>query len=258
MYKRQIIGSVKEVFVDPQPFDIDNVESVSIKGGNGSGAVLRPVVGARFREIEFDSRPLALGGGVDIVNEIIRFKEPHFLTNGETIIYNQNGNEPIALGPAYDGNQTIEGELVSGDEYVVRVINTSSVKLFKTAGEALSGVAGINTLGLAVPVGTSGIHKFRTVSKKNLRQIKVIESGSGYTHRKLRVKNVGFSTQYNTISFKNHGFKTGEIVNYTYSTFSGVSTTTDLSVVGLSSDKQYHVHRLDAVSYTHLTLPTKA
>ena len=56
--------------------------------------------------------------------------------------------------------------LVSGDEYVVRVINTSSVKLFKTAGEALSGVAGINTLGLAVPVGTSGIHKFRTVSKK--------------------------------------------------------------------------------------------
>ena len=105
-----IIGSVKEVFVDPQLFDIDNVESVSIKGGNGSGAVLQPVVGARFREIEFDSRPLALGGGVDIVNEIIRFKEPHFLTNGETIIYNQNGNEPIALGPAYDGNQTIEGE----------------------------------------------------------------------------------------------------------------------------------------------------
>ena len=240
-----IVGSVKEVFVDPQPFDIDAVESVSIKGGNGSGAVLQPVVGARFREIEFDSRPLTLGGGVDIINEIIRFREPHFLSNGDIIIYNQNGNEPIALGPAYDGNQTIEGELVSGDEYVVRVINTSSIKLFKTAGEALSGVAGINTLGLAVPAGTSGIHKFRTVSKKNLRQIKVIESGSGYTHRKLKVKNVGFSTEYNTISFKNHGFKTGEIINYTYSTFSGVSTTTDLSVVGLSSDKQYHVHKLD-------------
>ena len=240
-----IVGSVKEVFVDPQPFDIDAVESVSIKGGNGSGAVLQPVVGARFREIEFDSRPLSLGGGVDIINEIIRFKEPHFLSNGDTIIYNQNGNEPIALGPAYDGNQTIEGELVSGDEYVVRVINTSSIKLFKTAGEALTGVAGINTLGLAVPAGTSGIHKFRTVSKKNLRQIKVLESGSGYTHRKLRVKNVGFSTEYNTISFKGHGFDNGDIVNYTYSTFSGVSTTTDLSVVGLSSDRQYHIHKLD-------------
>ncbi len=240
-----IIGSVKQVFVDPQPFDIDAVESISIKGGNGSGAVLQPLVGARFREVEFDSRPLSLGGGVDIINEIIRFKEPHFLTNGDVIIYNQNGNSPIALGPAYDGNQTVEGELVSGDEYVVRVINTSSVKLFKTAGEALSGVAGINTLGLAVPAGTAGIHKFRTVSKKNLRQIKVLESGSGYTHRKLRVKNVGFSTEYNTISFKNHGFKTGDIVNYTYSTFSGVSTTTDLSVVGLSSDKQYHLHKLD-------------
>ena len=240
-----IIGSVKQVFVDPQPFDIDNVESISLKGGNGSGAVLQPVVGARFREVEFDSRPLSLGGGVDVINEIIRFREPHFFTNGDVIIYNQNGNDPIALGPAYDGNQTVEGALVSGDEYVVRVINTSSVKLFKTAGEALSGVAGINTLGLAVPAGTAGIHKFRTVSKKNLRQIKVLESGSGYTHRKLRVKNVGLSTEYNTISFKNHGFKTGDIINYTYSTFSGVSTTTDLGVVGLSSDTQYHLHKLD-------------
>ena len=95
-------------------------------------------------------------------------------SNGDTIIYNQNGNEPIALGPAYDGNQTIDGELVSGDEYVVRVINTSSVKLFKTAGEALSGVAGINTLGLAVPAGTSGIHKFRTVSRKISDKLKFL------------------------------------------------------------------------------------
>ena len=52
-----IVGSVLKI-ADPQTFDIDAVESVSIKGGNGSGAVLQPVVGARFREIEFDSRPL--------------------------------------------------------------------------------------------------------------------------------------------------------------------------------------------------------
>ena len=253
-----IIGSVKKIFVDPQQFDIDAVESISITGGNGSGAVLQPVVGARFREVEFDSRPLSLGGGVDVINEIIRFKEPHFLTNGDVIIYNQNGNSAIALGPAYDGNQTVEGALVSGDEYVVRVINTSSVKLFKTAGEALSGVAGINTLGLSVPAGTAGIHKFRTVSKKNLRQIKVLESGSGYTHRKLRVKNVGFSTEYNTITFKNHGFKTGDIINYTYSTFSGVSTTTDLSVVGLSSDTQYHLHKLDNNKFKLIDVGTDA
>ena len=32
-----ITGSVKDVFVDPSKFDIDNVVSISIEGGNGAG-----------------------------------------------------------------------------------------------------------------------------------------------------------------------------------------------------------------------------
>ena len=40
-------GSVKDVFVDPQPFDIDAVTSISLTGGNGSGCVLEPILGTR-------------------------------------------------------------------------------------------------------------------------------------------------------------------------------------------------------------------
>ena len=69
-----IQGTVKEVFVDPQLFDIDAVTSISLTGGNGSGCLLQPILGTRNRELQFDSRDIFFNGGVDIVNETITFK----------------------------------------------------------------------------------------------------------------------------------------------------------------------------------------
>ena len=51
-----IRGSVKSVLVDPQDFDIRRVQSVTISGGNGSGAVLEPILDTKYREVEFDAR----------------------------------------------------------------------------------------------------------------------------------------------------------------------------------------------------------
>ncbi|MHA2028518.1 MAG: YHYH protein, partial [Candidatus Kariarchaeaceae archaeon] len=51
-----ISGSVKEVLVDPQNFDIQNVSAVSISGGNGSGAVLQPILEKRNREVFFNPK----------------------------------------------------------------------------------------------------------------------------------------------------------------------------------------------------------
>ena len=53
-------GTVKEVFVDPQEFDIEAVQSISLTGGNGSGCVLQPILGDRNRELLFDSRDVSL------------------------------------------------------------------------------------------------------------------------------------------------------------------------------------------------------
>ena len=238
-----VIGSVKDVIVDPQNFDIDNVLSISLSGGNGSGCVLQPVVGDRFRELLFDSRPISLGGGVDIVDETITFREPHNLFTGQSLIYNQNGNNPINIGNAYDTNNITTGTLGSGDEYAISVVNSSTIKLHKSRAEAL---AGINTIGFSTATAAAGIHKFRTLSKKNLRQVKVLESGSGYAHRKLRVKTAGVSTAYNTIEFPNHGFKTGETVTYSKETFAGLTTTTsEISIVGLHTENQYSIYKVD-------------
>ena len=84
-------GSIQEVLVDQQHFDVERVMSITISGGNGSGAVLKPVVTKRQREIEFDARLKSVQGGVDQINDLIEFKRSHNLENGEPLVYHNNG-----------------------------------------------------------------------------------------------------------------------------------------------------------------------
>ena len=230
-----ITGTVKEVFVDPQDFDVKDVFSLSLIGGNGSGCSLQPIVGERFREIEFDSRALSVGGGVDIIDETITFLKDHNLANGQHVIYNRNGNVPISIGVAGDPTNTITGSLSSGDEYVVGYVNNRTIKLYNSDSDALSG---INTVGFSTASFSSGIHKFRTLSTRTLQKIKVLSGGSGYEYRKLRVPSSGISTEYNTFAFKDHGFSTGDIVTYstTGTPISGLSTSNRYSVSTINSD----------------------
>ncbi|GIS09201.1 MAG: hypothetical protein CM15mP113_3310 [Pseudomonadota bacterium] len=233
-----IQGTVKEVFVDPQEFDIDAVQSISLTGGNGSGCLLQPILGNRNRELQFDSRDVFFNGGVDIVNETITFKTEHNLDNGQIVYYGSNGNAPIGIGTAYDLLNQVSGRLSDGSPYFVRSVNSSTVRLFNTRNDALFGTAGINTVGLSTDTSASGIHKFRTESKKTLVAVKVLEEGSGYTHRKLRVKPTGISTSLNVVTFKNHGFESGEIVEYSAETtaIQGLSTTSSYYIKKLTND----------------------
>ena len=231
-------GTVKEVFVDPQGFDIDEVQSISLTGGNGSGCVLQPILGERSRELLFDSRDVFFNGGVDIVNETITFKENHNLLDGQLVYYSSNNNQPIGIGTAFDLENNVNGTLSDGAPYYVRIVNPSTVRIFNTETDAIFGTAGINTVGLSTDTAASGIHKFRTETKKTLVAIKVLEEGSGYTHRKLRVKPAGISTSSNVVTFKNHGFQTGEIVEYSAETspIQGLSTTSSYYIKKLTSD----------------------
>ena len=228
-------GTVKEILVDPQNFDIESVKSISITGGNGTGCVLQPVVGIRNRFIEFDSRDVFFNGGIDINNETITFKTEHNLENGQLVYYGSNSNSPISIGDAYDNNNIIKGTLSDGDPYFVRVVNPTTVRIFNKKEDALSGIAGINTVGLSTDTASSGIHRFRTENRTTLISVKVLEEGSGYTNRKLRVNPTGISTSYDTINFKNHGFSSGEIVNYS----------SDAPIQGLSTSTSYIVKKIN-------------
>ena len=242
-----ITGSVEKIFVDPQDFDISAVTNISLTGGNGNGCSLEPVLGARFRDLSFDSRDILFGGGIDKNDETITFKTKHNLEQGQKIFYRNEGNTSLGIGSAYDSNNTIRGTLADGDPYFVRVVNSSTVRLFNTKADALSGIAGINTIGISTDTSASGIHKFRTEPKNTLLSVRVLNGGSGYQHRKLRVDPAGISTSYNTINYNNHGFSHGDIIEYSPTV--GLGTLTPQGIQGLSTTSSYYVIKVDDNSF---------
>ena len=226
-------GSVKSVLVDPQDFDIRRIQSVTISGGNGSGAILEPVLDTKYREIEFDAREITVGGGIDIVDETITFTKNHNLRNGDKIVYNRNGNAEIGIGTFGGVNNQQTSTLHSGSAYFAEIVNTSTIKLYETEDNFNTG---INTVGFTTSI-SQGFHKFRLFDpKQTLREIKVINPGSGYENRKLTVKPAGISTAYSTVNFTNHGFKDGDIVVYTADT---------TAIGGLTSGNEHKILKVD-------------
>ena len=230
-------GSVKSVLVDPQDFDIRRVQSVTISGGNGTGAVLEPILDTKYREVEFDARESTVGGGIDISDDTITFTKNHNLRDGDKIVYNRNGNAEIGIGTFNASNTDQISTLHSGSAYFAQLVNTSTIKLYETFNDYNSG---INTVGFTTSV-SQGIHKFRLFDpKQTLREIKVVNPGSGYENRKLTVQPTGISTVYDTVNFNNHGFADGDIVVYTADT---------TAIGGLTSGNEHYILKLDDHSF---------
>ena len=232
-----VSGSVKNIFVDPHEFDINDVISVSITGGNGIGCQLEPVISKRVRELSFDSRDIFFAGGLSIEQETITFTTEHNLSNGEVVYYNSNGNANLGIGPAFDTTNTSDGSLATGAPYNVSVVNTKTVRLYNSYEDAMTG---INTIGLSTATNASGIHKFRTSTKNVLQSVKVLNSGSGYEYRNLHIKPSAVSVAFDTINFKNHGFGNGDLVEY---------SSADVTIGGLSTSSAYYIMKIDDHSF---------
>ncbi len=231
-------GSIQEILIDPQEFDIKKPINIVVTGGNGKNLVTEPVIRKRSREVFFDARILEEGGGLSIDSETVTFLTDHNFTDGQKVIYDINNinNEKIGIGP-YQGSNLSTGNLLGNNTpFYVKVINSKTVRLYPTLSDFRSG---INTVGFTT-IGNFGIHKFKTEPKTVLDSVKVLNGGEGFTNRKLIVKQSGISTYSNTISFPNHGFSTGEVVTYEYETS---------PITGLSTSVQYQVLRVNNDSF---------
>ena len=223
-----VSGKFEKVYVDIQDYNIDKISSIDISGGNGSGAVIDPVLVNKPRDVLFNADEFSTGGGVSENTNQIVFLTDHNFINGEEIVYNSLGNNPILL----ESNK----EFPNNSTYFVGVTNNKTIKLYYNLPDQQSG---INTVGIYT--GSSGVHRFSTSSsKKQIEYIKIINGGEGYTNRKLIVKSSGISTSQNSINFKNHGFSNGEIIEYGYETS---------SISGLSTTNQYYVLKIDDDSF---------
>ena len=223
-----ISGSVQEIFVDKQDFDIKEVLSVNVTGGNGSGGSFEPVTVVKRREILFDGRATTEGGGISTTTSQLTFLSSHNLTNGEEVTYRNNGNENISIGLGVSA-------LIDNKNYFVKIDSNTTVRLFNTFDDYQSNT---NVISFGT-TSLSGTHKFLTgTPKKTISEIKVIDGGT-FTNRKLLVKPSGISTSQSLINFANHGFSSGEIVEYT--SVVGLGSTQPQNISGLTTTNQYYI-----------------
>jgi hypothetical protein len=220
-----VTGSITNIFVDTQDFDVNQVLSVNVTGLNISGGSFQPILTKRRRELLFDARPTTSGGGISTTTSQLTFISNHNLSNGEEIIYGNNGNDDITIGFG-------SSSLINGASYYAKVDNNTTIQLFPTFEDYQSST---NVIGFSTE-SLSGTHQFLVGSEKNtISEIKILDGGS-LTNRKLLVDSSKVSVSENSINFENHGFSNGDIVEYSSdgSTISGLSTTNQYYI--LTSD----------------------
>ena len=233
LIKPILTGKIDKILLGEQNYDIDSIVSIGITGGNGGGYALQPVFKTRYREIEFNSKPNAgINSSInDPSSSQITFLSNHGLSTGESVVYESVGNPEVGVGI---GTST----LINFSTYYVERINQDTVRLYDSfadsTGTSLGGIGnvGINTIHLNG--SGSGIQRFVVNTKNTLSSINILDGGN-YTNRSLLIKPSGISTSSNQITFKNHGFGSGELIEY--SAIDGSSN----KITGLSFDKQYYV-----------------
>jgi len=232
-------GSITKVTVDAQGFDINNIVSVSAIGGGKGGAVLEPIIASKSRNVLFNGAlDISSGGGINTSLNTIHFITDHGFRNEQEIIYKSNNQDGIGVGI---GTST----LVNNSTYFPHVLNNTTIQLYGSVENALSGINTINFNG----TNCSGVHEFVTLpTSKSLTAISVVDGGT-FTNRKLIVNYSGISTQYSTVNFKNHGFDEGDTVVYTNTAGAGVTVGDIIPVSGLNTTNQYKVVKIDNDSF---------
>lgn len=219
-----ITGTIEEILVDPQNFDVGTINSIKITGGNFSGGKFEPVIGRSKKSLSFSGT-----SEVGVFANSLVLDENHGLSNGDEVTYLNDGNPSIPLS----GNES----LLNGTSYFVSVDNTKTIRLYGTYENAISRT---NNLVFDTSSNVGGLHRITIGElKNNLTEILVIDGGT-VSSKKLIVKPENVSTLFDTINFKGHGFSTGELVSYEYET---------TSISGLNVDNQYYVVTIDEDSF---------
>lgn len=238
-------GGLHEVKVLSPGFDYDKPPSITISGGNGTGAVAEPILKEIFTSINFSGNYV----GINTVSNEIGFGTFHNFKTGEPLIYRAFNNLALGIGtdgaPAAGNPDTTE-YLVDFSKYYAIRVNDTTIKIANTEETAFAN-AEINITSLG-----KGNHSFTSARpRKVVDRVIVTNSGSGYVNKKVQVTSekyppkepqnlsialVGINTQENYIYAKNHNFSNKELVYY---------STTGTVIVGLNTNHQYYVIPLD-------------
>ena len=232
-----IVGTLKDIYVDPVDFGIESVASIDVKGGNGVGALVEPIVEDFFREIEFIGSQNEIGGGVDPFDDTITTLNLHNLGDGTAVVYNPNGNAPPPVTSF--GSTLLSGRfLETGTTYITEVVSSTKLRLYENTRDFN---AGVNTVGFSTGGESGGSQILRlAIPTKKITGVNVLNPGEGYETRQIAIKTTGISTITNSLTFEGHGYSEGELLTY---------ETTGTPISGLSTNKQYFVISQDSEKF---------
>ena len=233
-------GSLSEIIVNEGGFDYSEVPSVSIIGGNGTGALCE----AKMRG--FTHSKTFTDFDVNLTDDT--FVGEHRFLDGEEVTYIATGT-PVGINTGVNVGFNTD-KLSSGSNYFIAKINNNSFKLAITKERALTKT---NLLDLFAFGNRS--HTFKSTKKRQIiDRIVVNSSGFNYANHKVLISSqqyptvdkkdlfktfVGINTFNNYIYAKNHSFVNGDSLEYLCSdtVISGLSTNTVYTVTVIDNNK---------------------
>jgi len=211
-----VAGSLTGIKLIDPGFDYIDTPVVDIVGGGGRGAVVRAELSLFTHEELFKSED---NNNVNLTTNVITFSEDHKFRDFEKVIYRAFNQTPI-------------GGLIDNSIYYIKTLSSKSITIHNTE---LDSVSGINTVNIT-SYGT-GRHSIEShFTKKKIQRFIIENNGEGYKNRLIETTSSGISTITNTITIKNHGYETGEIIVYNAS---------HTPVSGLTSASSYYVTKVD-------------
>ena len=222
-------GSLSELRILDSGFDYEETPTITISGGNGSGAIVDVNMKLINHSVDFFADANIHGGQtsswVSLSDNTIGFNTYHKFRNGEKVIYETSGQTPI-------------GGITTFSQYYVYPVNNTTIKLYPTEANAL---VGINTISLT----SHGVGKqsFRSIQKKFIvDNINVLNGGSGYANKKRSTPTEagsGINTSIDYIQIPNHGYNSGEIVQYTAegTSLGGLTSGSDYYLTSINKDR---------------------
>ena len=227
-----IQGKLEQIYIDPQDFDIDEVFSITVTGGNSGGASAEPILERKGRSIFFDTRLVDVGGGISPTDDTILFETNHNLGRGDIITYNNKGNASIGISSVPASNISNGTTLSNRGTYYVDIINNRTIRLF----DSLADLQDNNYIGFTTNLTGFGIQSFETPIRTSIIGANIIEDGGSFTYRNMRFTRDNVFVEYDEIRYPSHGFSTGDLVEY---------DSTGNIIGGMSRNRLYFVVAVD-------------
>ena len=211
-------GGLKDIRIIDNGFDYEDIPIVSITGGNGFGAQVQ----VSMKTIDHIESFSAEVTNISIGSSVIGFGTYHKFRDNEQVKYITNGLSGIS-------------GLTTNTNYFVRSESNTQVKLYKNINDSVSE----NDPIIFSNVG-SGNHYLQAINKKSiLGSINVLNEGENYENKLRTVSHTGINTSNDQIKILNHGYSSGEIIEYV-----GYGTTAT-PISGITTNTQYYLTKID-------------